>query len=99
MRNRSRAFLTPALALAAAAMALTAVAAPTASAHTQSRLVFQEGFTGPTWQAAAAQCQTVGQQLLSQGKFDRFNCVALINPISPQSIDVGLDGYIDSTTG
>lgn len=91
MRNSTHALL----AIAATAVALTAVAAPTASADTHSRLVFQEGFTGPTWPAAAAQCQTAGQQLVSQGKFDRFTCVAQINPISPQSILVVLDGYID----
>lgn len=95
MRNRSRAFLAPVLAVAATAVALTTVAAPTASAETHSRLVFQEGFTGSSWAAAAQQCQTVGQQLVSQGKFDRFVCVVQINPISPQSILVVLDGYID----
>ena len=93
MRNRSRAFLAPVLAVAATAVALTAVAAPAASAATHSRLVFQEGFTGPDWQTAVAACNSTGQQLVSQGAFDRFVCVIQINPIAPQAILVVLDGY------
>jgi hypothetical protein len=92
MRNRSRAFLAPALAVAAAAVALTAVAAPTASANTSTRLVFQESFGGSTWPAAEQACQTAGQQLVSQGKFDRFTCAPQLNPLT---IVVVLDGYID----
>lgn len=96
MRNRSRAFLAPALAVVAAVAALTAVAAPTASAGTSSRLVFQEEFTGASWPAVFTACQTTGQQLLSQGKFDRFNCVPEINPLV---IILFLNGYDDTTTG
>jgi hypothetical protein len=94
MRNRARAFFAPALAVAVATMALTAVAAPAASASTSSRLVFQEDFGGSTWVAAVDDCQAAGQQLVNQGKFDRFTCVPQFNPLT---IIVVLNGYIDVT--
>lgn len=96
MRSRSRAFLAPALAVAAAAAALMAVVAPTASASTSSRLVFQESFGGSSWIAADDACQAAGQQLVNQGKFDRFTCVPRFNPLT---IIMVLNGYIDVTTG
>lgn len=91
MRTRSRAFLAPAL--AAAVVALTAVAVPTASATTSSRLVFQESFGGGTWLAADTACETAGQQMLGQGRFDSFTCVPQVNPIV---IIVVLNGYDNS---
>jgi len=94
MRNRSRAFLTPALAVAAAA-ALMTVAVPTASATTSSRLVVQESFSGSSWLAADLACQTAGQQLIGQGKIDRFTCGPQFNPLT---IVVVLNGYVDSTS-
>ena len=94
MRNRSRAFLAPALAVAAAA-ALMAVAAPTASASSSSRLVFQEEFSGGV---GIGECQTVGQQLLEQGRFARFVCTTYLNPIASGFYITVLDGYDDTTS-
>lgn len=90
MRNSSRAFLAPALVVAAAA--LTALAAPTASATTSSRLVVQESFSGSTWLAADQACQAAGQQLVSQGTIDSFTCGPQLNPLT---IVVVLRGYLD----
>jgi hypothetical protein len=85
MRNRSRAFLAPAL----VAVALTALAAPTASAT--GRLVVQESFSGSTWLAADQACQAAGQQLVSQGTIDSFTCGPQLNPLT---IVMVLRGYL-----